>query len=108
MDWQFNCITDNGISGSVKKPEWNWCNAESSELLSGDECSVNETVCETRVHKCCNGNGSIRSEVSCRVKEFGLERVDALRHSSPVAPMRSMQPWFSAGAKGLLPIFLTL
>ena len=48
MNWQFDCITDNGIdngiSGSVKKPEWNQSNAESSELLSGDEGSVNETV----------------------------------------------------------------
>ena len=48
----------------------------------------------------------IRSEVSCMVKEFGLERVDALRHSSAVALMRSMQPcvkcWESnsMGARG--------
>ena len=47
-NWQFNCITDDGISGSIEKPEWNWHNAEGSELLSGDECSVNETVCGTR------------------------------------------------------------
>ena len=47
----------------------------------------------------------LRLEVSCRVKEFGLERVDALRCSSAVAPMRSTQPWSSAGAGGLLPIF---
>ena len=40
----------------------------------------------------------IKSEVSCMVKEFGLERVDALRCSSTVAPIRSMQPWSSAGA----------
>ena len=32
----------------------------------------------------------IRSEVSCNVKEFGLERVDVLRHSSTEAVMRSM------------------
>ena len=50
----------------------------------------------------------IRSKVGCRVKEFGLERVDALRHSSAVAPSRSTQPWSSARAKGLLPFFLTL
>ena len=49
----------------------------------------------------------IRFEVSCMVKEFGLERVDALRCSSAVAPIRSTQPWSSAGAGGLLPIFLT-
>ena len=34
----------------------------------------------------------IKSEVSCIVKEFGLERVDALRHSSTVVPIRSTQP----------------
>ena len=47
---------DNGFSGSVEKLEWNWCNAETLELLSGDECSVDETVCGTGVHKCCDGN----------------------------------------------------
>ena len=45
-------------------------------------------------------------EVSWSVKEFGLERADALRRSSAVAPTRSMQPWSGAGAQGLLPIFL--
>ena len=44
--------------------------------------------------------------VSWSVKEFGLERADALRHRSTEAPTRSMQPWSGAGAKGLLPIFL--
>ena len=41
------------------------------------------------------------------VKEFELERVDALRRSSAVAPNRSTQPWSSARAGGLLPKFLT-
>ena len=45
-------------------------------------------------------------EVSWSVKEFGLERADALRCSSAVAPTRSTQPWSGAGAQGLLPIFL--
>ena len=45
-------------------------------------------------------------EVSWSVKEFGLERADALRHSSAIAPTRSTQPWSGAGAQGLLPIFL--
>ena len=45
-------------------------------------------------------------EVRWSVKEFGLERADALRRSSAVAPTRSTQPWSSAGAQGLLPIFL--
>ena len=43
-NWQFNCIMDNGISGSIEKPVWNWHNAESLEFLSGDESSVNESV----------------------------------------------------------------
>ena len=34
----------------------------------------------------------IRSELSCNVKEFGLERADALRHCSTETPMRSTQP----------------
>ena len=41
------------------------------------------------------------------VKEFRLERVDALRRSSAVALIRSMQPWSGTGAGGLLPNFLT-
>ena len=45
-------------------------------------------------------------KVSWSVKEFGLERADALRCSSTEALTRSMQPWSGAGAKGLLPIFL--
>ena len=45
-------------------------------------------------------------EVSWSVKEFGLERADALGCSSTEAPTRSMQPWSGARAKGLLPIFL--
>ena len=49
----------------------------------------------------------IRLEVSCRVKEFGLERVDALRYRSAVTLMGLTQPWSSAEAEGLLPIFLT-
>ena len=32
IDWQFDCIADNGISGSVKKVKWNRSNAESLEL----------------------------------------------------------------------------
>ena len=32
-DWQFNCITDNGISSSVKEPEWDWSNAKGLELM---------------------------------------------------------------------------
>ena len=46
-----------------------------------------------------------KAEVSWSVKEFGLERADALRRSSTEAPTRSTQPWSGAGAKGLLPIF---
>ena len=49
----------------------------------------------------------IRLEVSGTVKEFGLERVDALRRSSTVVLIRSTQPWSSTGAGKLLPNFLT-
>ena len=56
-DWQFNYIMNDGICSSVEKLEWNWCNTEGSEFLSGGECEVNETVCETRIHKCHNCNG---------------------------------------------------
>ena len=59
----------------------------------------------TRVYQ---GDEGIKSEVSCMVKEFGLERVDALRRSSTVVPIRSTQPWSGTGAEGLLPYFLTL
>ena len=47
-------------------------------------------------------------EISWSVKEFGLERADALRRSSAIAPTRSTQPWSGAGAQGLLPIFWLL
>ena len=46
-------------------------------------------------------------EVSWSVKELGLERADALRCSSTEAPTRSTRSWSGAGARGLLPIFLT-
>ena len=58
----------------------------------------------TRVTRVTEG---IKSEVSCIVKEFGLERVDALRRSSIVAPIRSTQPLSGTRAEGLLPNFLT-
>ena len=47
-------------------------------------------------------------EVSWSVKEFRLERADALRHSSTEAPTRSTQPWSSAGAKGCCLFFWLL
>ena len=82
------------------------------------QCGVTRSVTETKevsMKQCVEPESTrvvmvmegIKSEVSCMVKEFGLERVDVLRHSSAVAPIRSTQPWSSAGARGLLPIFLT-
>ena len=47
--------------------------------MSEDEGTINET--KTMVTE------GIKSEVSCMVKEFGLERVDALRCSSIVIPI---------------------
>ena len=48
----------------------------------------------------------IRLELSWSIKEFGLERVVALRYGSVVAPRGLTQPWSSTGAGGLLPNFL--
>ena len=50
VDWQFDCITNNGISSSVEELEWDWSNAKGSELMSGDEGTINETMCGTCVH----------------------------------------------------------
>ena len=77
-----------------------WC--LETKVLSIKQCVEPESTKVTRVTE------GIKLEVSCIVKEFRLERVDALRHSSTVAPIRSMRPWSSTGAKGLLPNFLTL
>ena len=48
----------------------------------------------------------INSEVSRSVREFGLERADALRCNSVSALMGSMQPSVGAGVGGLLKNFL--
>ena len=50
MDWQFNCITDNGICSSIEESERDQSNAKGSELMSGDEDTINETKCGTSVH----------------------------------------------------------
>ena len=75
-----------------------WC--LEMKILSIKQCVELESTKVTRVTK------GIK-EISGMVKEFGLERVDALRRSSTVAPIRSMQPWSGTGASGLLPNFLT-
>ena len=77
-----------------------WSCCLEKKVVSMKQCVEPES---TRVAMVTEG---IRSEVSCMVKEFGLERVDVLRHSSAVALIRSMQPWSGARARGLLPIFL--
>ena len=76
-----------------------WC--LETKVLSIKQCVEPESTKVTRVTE------GIKSEVSYMVKEFGLERVDVLRRSSTVAPIRSTQPWSGAGAGGLLPNFLT-
>ena len=68
-------------------------------MLSTKQCVEPESTRVTMVTK------GIKLEVSCIVKEFGLERVDVLRRSSTVVPIRLMQPWSGTGAGGLLPIF---
>ena len=77
-----------------------WC--LETKVLSMKQCVEPES---TRVTIVTEG---IKSEVRCIVREFGLERVDALRHSSIVAPIRSTQPWSGTGAGGLLSNFLAL
>ena len=76
-----------------------WC--LETKVLSIKQCVEPESTKVTRVTE------GIKSEVSGMITEFRLERVDALRRSSTVAPIRSTQPWYSAGAGGLLPNFLT-
>ena len=104
-DWQFNCIVDNSISGSIKSQSGigvmlrvqSYC--LETNVASMKQCAELESTSVAMVTE------GIRSDVSCKVKGFGLERVDALRHSSTEAPMRLMQPWSSARAEGLLPFF---
>ena len=50
----------------------------------------------------------INLEVSCNVRDFGLERVDTLRRNSVSALMGSMQPSVGAGVRGLLKNFSNL
>ena len=85
-----------GIGGiGVVQSLWMEVNVESRK-----QCVEPES---TRVVKIIFGT---EVEVSWSVKEFGLERADALRRSSAIALTRSTQPWSGAGAQGLLPIFL--
>ena len=69
------------------------------KVLSIKQCVEPESTKVVRVTE------GIKLEVSCLVKEFGLERVDALRRSSTVAPIRSTQPWSSAATEGCCLIF---
>ena len=78
-----------------------WSRCLETKVLSIKQCVEPEFTKVTRVTE------GIKLEVSCMVKEFGLERVDVLRHSSTVVLIRSMQPWSGTGAGGLLPNFLT-
>ena len=55
-DWQFDCITDNGIGSSVEEPEWDWSIAKGLELMFRDEGTINKTMCGTGVHPGDNGN----------------------------------------------------
>ena len=49
VDWQFDCITDNG-SSSIEEPERDRSNAKGLELMFGDKGTITETMCGTRVH----------------------------------------------------------
>ena len=83
-----------GGIGSVRSL-WTEVNTESrKQCVEPESTRVGMVIPRTKV------------EVSWSVKEFGLERADALRCSSAEAPTRSTQAWSGAGAQGLLPIFL--
>ena len=56
MDWQIDCIMDNGIGSSIKEPERDRSNTKGLELVFRDEGAINKTVCGTRVHQGDNGN----------------------------------------------------
>ena len=87
--------SQSGIGGMGNVCLWTEVNIESRKQCVDPE--------STRVGMVIPGT---KAEVSWSVKEFGLERADALRRSYTEAPTRSMQPWSGAGAEGLLPIFL--
>ena len=96
MEFEVPSNSRSGIGGiGIVRRLWTEVNTESRK-----QCV--EPV-STRVGMVISGT---KVEVSWSVKEFGLERADALRCSSAVAPTRSTQPWSGAGAEGLLPIFL--
>ena len=83
-----------GGTGNVRSL-WTEVNTESrKQCVEPESTKVGMVIPRTKV------------EVSWSVKEFGLERADALRRSSTEALTRSMQPWSGARAEGLLPIFL--
>ena len=50
-DWQFDCITDNGVGSSVEEPERDRSNTKGSELVCRDEGAINKTMCGTGVHQ---------------------------------------------------------
>ena len=106
-DWQIDCITDNGIGSSVEEPERDRSNTKDLELILETKILSIKQCVKPESTKVSKGTEGIKLEVSCMVKEFGLERVDALSHSSTMALIRSTQPWSGIRAGGLLPDFLT-
>ena len=96
MEFEVPLNSQSGIGGTSNVQSlWMEVNTESRK-----QCVEPES---TRVGMVIPGT---KAEVSWSVKEFGLERVGALRHSSTEALTRSTQAWSGAGAKGLVPIFL--
>ena len=51
MDWQIDCIMDNGIGSSVEEPERDRSNTKGSELVFSDKGTINKTMCRTRIHQ---------------------------------------------------------
>ena len=68
-----------------------------TKVLSIKQCVEPESTKVMRVV-----TEGIKLEVSCMVREFGLERVDVLRRSSTMAPTRSTQPWSVTRAESTL------
>ena len=51
VDWQIDCIMDNGIGSSVEEPERDQSNTKGLELVFRDEGTINKAMCGTGVHQ---------------------------------------------------------
>ena len=51
VDWQIDCIMDNGIGSSVEELERDRSNTKGLELVFRDEGTINKTMCGTGIHQ---------------------------------------------------------